>query len=114
MSYNKKFTECISNIIKNINYNTTAPSFYKIIFKKDDSYSQNFLYLILIDVFKKDHREISDYFKTLDKTGKLALGPYTKDVAETKISSTKECAFANGKQVNISLQEGEHNVIKKP
>ena len=118
MNYDKnKFSECISNIIKNIHYTSSCPSFYKIILKKestsDNNCSNSFIYFLLSEIFYKDNKEIADNLKTFSETGHIIIGNYTKDVAETKISSANECAVENGVALKISLRRGENDAIKK-
>lgn len=117
MNYDKnKFSECISNIIKNIHYSSHYPSFYDIIIKSESNNrneSNSFIYYILSEVFHKNNKEISDELKIFSKTGRIILKNYTKDIAETKVLFANESAFDSGVNVNISLRRGEHNAVKK-
>jgi ATP-dependent Clp protease adapter protein ClpS len=118
MSYDKnKFSECISNIIKDINCSSHCPSFYEVIITRDaerNNESQTLTYYLLSEVFNKDNLEIAKQINILSQTGEISLGKYTKDIAETKILCAKKCAFEGGETVNISIRRGEHNAIKKP
>ena len=118
MNYDKnKFSECISNIIKNIHYSSHYPAFYDIIIKSesgDRNESNGFVYFVLSEIFHKSNKESSDELKIFSKTGRIILKNFTKDIAETKVMFASESAHESGVNVNISLRRGEHNAIQKP
>jgi ATP-dependent Clp protease adapter protein ClpS len=106
MTYkNTKFEEYIRNIISDSNCNELAPQLYEIVIKKENKKSHDTLRSILKEIFHKNHSEVADLIRTLEKTGKIKFGLYTKDVAETITLSANKCAFENGQYVNISMQK---------
>lgn len=110
---NSKFEEYIRNIISDSNCTELAPRLYEIYIKKENKKSHDTLCSILKEIFHKSNSEVVGLLKTLEKTGSIKFGLYTKDVAETITLSANKCAFENGQYVNISLQKDGNNVIKK-
>ena len=72
------------------------PKRYKVVFYNDDFTPMNLVTSILIDVFNKGLPEARDIMMRVHKQGKGIAGVYSKEIAETKIQTTKMYAREAG------------------
>ena len=72
------------------------PKKYKIILYNDDYTPMEFVTLLLIDVFNKGTTEAQSIMMRVHKQGRGIAGVYSKEVAQTKISTTKMYAQEAG------------------
>ena len=72
------------------------PRRYKVIFYNDDFTPMNLVTLILMSVFNKGTQEAHSITMKVHKTGKAIAGTYSKQIAETKVATTKMYAREAG------------------
>ena len=72
------------------------PKRYKVVFYNDDFTPMNLVTLILMEVFKKGEQEARSIMLKVHKGGKAIAGVYSKEIAETKIATTKMYARSAG------------------
>lgn len=72
------------------------PKKYKVIFYNDDYTPMNLVTLILMSVFNKSHTEAEAIMMKVHKGGKAVAGVYSKQIAETKVETTKMYAREQG------------------
>jgi len=72
------------------------PRKYKVVFYNDDYTPMNLVTSILIEVFNKGLPEAQSITMRVHKQGKGVAGVYSKEVAETKVSTTKMYAQGAG------------------
>ena len=72
------------------------PKKYKVIFYNDDFTPMNLVTSILKDVFNKGLPEAQSIMMKVHKQGKGIAGVYSKEVAETKVSTTRMYAREAG------------------
>ena len=72
------------------------PKKYKVVFYNDDYTPMNLVTLILMEVFNKGKQEAESIMMNVHKRGKGVAGVYSKQIAETKIQTTKMYAREAG------------------
>jgi ATP-dependent Clp protease adaptor protein ClpS len=72
------------------------PKRYKVVFYNDDYTPMELVVLILMDVFNKGADEAKSIMLKVHKQGKGIAGVYSKEIAETKTSTTKMYAREAG------------------
>jgi ATP-dependent Clp protease adaptor protein ClpS len=72
------------------------PKKYKVVFYNDDFTPMNLVTLILMEVFKKGEQEARSIMLRVHKGGKAIAGVYSKDIAHTKVETTKMYARQAG------------------
>tara|TARA_Y100001937_G_C6997402_1_gene274874 strand:- start:270 stop:572 length:303 start_codon:yes stop_codon:yes gene_type:complete len=72
------------------------PKKYKVVFYNDDFTPMNLVTSILIEVFNKGLPEAEAIMMRVHKQGKGIAGVYSKEVADTKVSTTKMYARQMG------------------
>ncbi len=72
------------------------PKRYKVVFYNDDFTPMNLVTLILMEVFNKGEQEAKSIMMRVHKGGKAIAGVYSKQIAETKIETTKMYARQAG------------------
>jgi len=72
------------------------PRRYKVVFYNDDFTPMNLVILILTSVFNKGTAEAQSITMKVHKTGKAIAGTYSREIAETKVTTTKMYAREAG------------------
>jgi len=72
------------------------PKKYKVVFYNDDYTPMNLVTLILMSVFNKGQEEAQSIMMAVHKRGKAIAGTYSKQIAETKVETTKMYAREQG------------------
>ena len=72
------------------------PKKYKVVFYNDDFTPMQLVTLILMEVFKKGEQEARSIMLRVHKGGKAIAGVYSKDIAHTKVETTKMYARQAG------------------
>jgi len=72
------------------------PKKYKVVFYNDDFTPMHLVTLILMEVFNKAEQEAKSIMMKVHKGGKAIAGIYSKQIAETKIETTKMYARQSG------------------
>ena len=65
------------------------PKKYKVVFYNDDYTPMHLVTLILIEVFNKSTQEAYSIMMRVHKGGKAIAGTYSKQIAQTKVETTK-------------------------
>ena len=65
------------------------PKKYKVVFYNDDYTPMQLVTLILMEVFKKGEQEAKSIMLRVHRGGKAIAGVYSKEVAQTKVETTK-------------------------
>lgn len=72
------------------------PKKYKVVFYNDDFTPMNLVTSILMEVFNKGLPEAESIMMKVHKQGKGIAGVYSKQIAETKVETTKMYAREAG------------------
>ena len=72
------------------------PKKYKVVFHNDDYTPMNLVTLILMEVFNKPQQDAEAIMMNVHKRGKGIAGIYSKQIAETKVETTKMYARQAG------------------
>ena len=72
------------------------PKKYKVVFYNDDFTPMDLVTLILIEVFNKGEQEASSIMMKVHKGGKAIAGTYSKQIAQTKVDTTRMYARSAG------------------
>jgi len=72
------------------------PKKYKVVFYNDDFTPMNLVTLILMEVFNRAEQEAKSIMLNVHKKGKGIAGVYSKQIAETKVETTKMYARTAG------------------
>ena len=80
------------------------PKKYKVVFYNDDFTPMHLVTLILMEVFNKGDQEAHSIMMKVHKQGRGIAGVYSKQVAETKISTTKMYAVQAGYPLHAAAE----------
>jgi ATP-dependent Clp protease adaptor protein ClpS len=80
------------------------PKKYKVVFYNDDFTPMNLVTSILIEVFNKGLPEAEAIMLKVHRQGKGIAGVYSKQIAETKIETTKMYAREAGYPLHAEAQ----------
>ena len=72
------------------------PKRYKVVFYNDDFTPMQLVTLILMEVFNKGQEEAQNIMMKVHRGGKAIAGVYSKQIAETKVETTKMYARQAG------------------
>ncbi len=72
------------------------PRMWNVIMYNDDFTSQEFVIMVLMQVFHKSFEEASDIMIHIHEHGRGVAGTYSKEVAESKKNETMSVAKFNG------------------
>tara|TARA_Y100000593_G_C4252814_1_gene308060 strand:- start:184 stop:486 length:303 start_codon:yes stop_codon:yes gene_type:complete len=72
------------------------PKKYKVVFYNDDYTPMQLVTLILMEVFNKGTQEAFNIMMKVHKGGKAIAGVYSKEIAQTKVETTKMYAREAG------------------
>jgi ATP-dependent Clp protease adaptor protein ClpS len=73
-----------------------TPALYRVLLLNDDYTTMDFVTQILETVFRKPPAEATQIMLSVHKKGVGVCGVYTRDIAETKISTVHELARGKG------------------
>jgi len=73
------------------------PSKYKVVFYNDDYTPMEFVMITLVAIFRKSADEAYNIMMNVHEKGRgVAGGPFSKEIAETKVSKVMQFAIQNG------------------
>ena len=82
------------------------PSKYNVIFWNDDYTPMDFVMAVLMKVFRKSVTQAYEIMMSVHENGKeIAGGPYSKEIAETKIKQVIQYARNNDHPLKATLEE---------
>jgi len=80
------------------------PSLYQVFLHNDDYTPMEFVVSLLEKIFYMDRRKATEIMMETHIKGKAAVGVYTKDVAETKISQVVDYARSHEHPLICSME----------
>ena len=80
------------------------PKRYKVVLYNDDYTSMQLVTSILMDVFKKGTQEAHSIMMKVHKGGRGVAGVYSREVAETKVTTAKQLARENGSPLHCEAE----------
>ena len=80
------------------------PKRYKVVLYNDDYTPMHVVTLILIDVFNKGTQEAYSIMMKVHKGGRAIAGVYSKQIAETKVGTTKMLAREEGYPLHVEAE----------
>ena len=81
------------------------PPMYRVILNNDDYTPQDFVVMILINIFRKDEQTAFNIMMDVHRRGKGVCGIYTREVAETKVKQVEELAEKNRFPLLCTMEE---------
>ena len=82
------------------------PSKYKVIFHNDDYTPMEFVVIALIVIFRKSNEEAFRIMMNVHEKGRgIAGGPYSKEIAETKVVRVMDFARQNGHPLKATFEK---------
>jgi len=82
------------------------PSMYKVLLHNDDKTTFEFVIQVLVTVFHRSIEEALELTQDIHNNGRgIAGAPYTREVADEKISETVLLARANGFPLTATCEE---------
>ncbi len=82
------------------------PSKYKVVFHNDDFTPMDFVVIALIAVFRKSTEEAFRIMMNVHEKGRgIAGGPYSKEIAETKVAKVIDFARQNGHPLKATFEK---------
>ena len=82
-----------------------VPSMWKVIILNDDYTPQDFVVLVLIEIFKKSKEQAEEIMLRVHHSGRGIAGIYTLEIAEEKIKDASLAATSNGHPLRFTLEE---------
>ena len=80
------------------------PKKYKVVFYNDDFTPMYLVTLILMQVFNKNEQEARSIMLRVHRGGKAIAGVYSKEIAETKVETTKMYARQSGYPLHAAAE----------
>lgn len=80
------------------------PKKYKVVFYNDDYTPMEFVTLLIMKVFNKSEKEAETIMLKIHRGGKAIAGIYSKQIAETKVETTKMYAQGAGYPLHAEAQ----------
>ena len=85
------------------------PRMWRVLLHNDDYTTQDFVVLVLETVFHKARGEAFTIMMNVHRSGIGVAGIYTRDVAETKVQTTRQMAEDEEFPLLVTMEpEGEH------
>lgn len=85
------------------------PRMWRVLLHNDDYTTQDFVVLVLETVFQKARGEAFTIMMSVHRSGIGVAGIYTRDVAETKVQTTRQMAEEQEFPLLVTMEpEGEH------
>lgn len=82
------------------------PKLYKVILHNDDSTTFDFVILVLVQIFHKSVEDAIEITKNIHVNQQgIAGAPYTREIAEEKVSETTSFSRANGFPLTATFEE---------
>lgn len=82
----------------------TPPQKWNVVFLNDDVTPIDFVIEVMVTIFAKDKYEAKALTRQIEKNGRGVVGTYTLDIAETKLSRTKQAALDGGFPLACNLE----------
>ena len=86
---------------------TKEPPMYRVLLYNDDFTTKAFVVELLVGVFHKSLAEATALMYQIHSKGRGVAGVYPREVAETKISVSRELARENGFPLQLSIEPDE-------
>lgn len=81
------------------------PPMYKVILNNDDYTPQDFVVMVLMNIFRKDQDTAYHIMMNVHKKGKGICGVYTFEVAETKVKQVEALAEKHKYPLLCTMEE---------
>ena len=86
---------------------TQEPPMYRVMMYNDDFTTKAFVVELLVSVFHKGVAEATALMYQIHNKGRGVAGIYPREVAETKVSVSRDLARENGFPLQLSLEPDE-------
>ncbi|MFH1469705.1 MAG: ATP-dependent Clp protease adaptor ClpS [Pseudomonadota bacterium] len=83
---------------------TRPPRRYEVLLHNDDYTTMEFVVLVLVTVFRRDHTAAVRIMLSVHREGVGVAGVYTREVAEEKLQRAMTMARENGMPLQLSMQ----------
>ena len=83
---------------------TQKPPMYRVLLHNDDFTTQQFVIMILQEIFHHSHADAMNIMLAVHNKGIGIAGVYTREVAETKIDKVHSLAADNNFPLRCSMQ----------
>lgn len=83
---------------------TQEPPMYRVMLYNDDFTTKAFVVELLVKIFHKGVAEATTLMYRIHSEGRGVAGIYPREVAETKISVSRELARENGFPLQLSME----------
>lgn len=90
-----------------VNRTTTEikePELFDVVFYNDNQTSFEFVVLVLIQLFHKQHEQAVQICKQIHEQGRGAVATYTYEIAASKRDETVSTARANGYPLRVEIE----------
>lgn len=83
-----------------------VPKLYKVLLHNDDRTTFDFVIAVLTEIFHHTLNDAVEITQSIHVTGQgIAGSPYTREIAEEKVSETKQFSHANGFPLVATFEE---------
>ena len=80
------------------------PPLYRVLFHNDDYTTRDFVVMVLMQYFHKNHVEASRIMLQVHRRGMGVAGIYPYDIANTKVHQVESLARENSMPLRLSLE----------
>lgn len=84
--------------------NTEEPPMYRVLLYNDDFTTKGFVVELLVTVFHKGVAEATALMYRIHNKGRGVAGIYPREVAETKVTVSRELARENGFPLQLAME----------
>ena len=91
------------------------PNLYKVVIINDQNISNDLYVDVFVKFFHIDQRNRHNYLQKLRNFNRIEFGPFTREIAEHKVTSVIEYTYKLGSLLKCKMTKDEDNeyVIKK-
>lgn len=83
---------------------TARPRRFAVVFHNDDYTTQEFVVMVLMQLFHKSVTEATQIMLQVHHKGAGVVGTYSREVAETKVDQTTELAREHGHPLKATIE----------
>ena len=106
MSKNFEWVTPDSDLLERESTKVQPPKLYNVVLNNDDYTPMDFVVIALVVIFRKSTDEAFKIMMNVHEKGRgIAGGPYSKEIAETKVTNVMDFARQNGHPLKATFEK---------